>query len=158
MNDVFHWSSAPRLSILCLEHQGFGNPFSVLKGFWPWLGERLLVPAGIHTIWAASLQCFALRGIAFCFRNTWSSTISVKSPRSQEDLRYPKGVLPHTQTRSLFGTKPTLGHLQVVNSMPIPNQDYLTFGTLAPRPFCRMLVSLGPGHPCAYTILFTAPV
>jgi hypothetical protein len=81
--------------------------------------------------------------------------------------------------RPLSGTKPPSGYHQAIPPTPTPNQDYLTPGALPPRPFPRMLASLGPspqhlllqrlcptgylspalatrhGHPCASTILPT---
>jgi hypothetical protein len=51
----------PGLSILCLAHQGFRNPFSALAGLRTWWVGRPLVPAGLFSLRAALLRCFPLR-------------------------------------------------------------------------------------------------
>jgi hypothetical protein len=54
----------PRLSILCLADQGFGNPFSAPTRLWPWWVGPPLVLTGLCPLQAASLWCFALSCIA----------------------------------------------------------------------------------------------
>jgi hypothetical protein len=136
----FSWSSAATHT----HTQDFHNVLTP-SGLWKlifcpcrasikWIGPPLVTPEGLCPLWAASLQCFAVSGIAssafpslfwtppglHCLTLDCSGFWKIWSASKGFAAR---GVKP------LLGTKLLSWHSQVMLSVPAPNQPYSTQNT-----------------------------